>query len=107
MANGFDLRYFDKAKYGEVDFLVQMGDRVLPLEMKSGADYAKHRALDNIMEVAAWGIDEALVFCRDNIRVEKAVDETTGRERTVSYLPWYCLEFLEPLGKGVSLPVDF
>ena len=42
-ASGFALHYYDKAKIGEIDFLVQRGSKALPIEVKSGADYRRHR----------------------------------------------------------------
>ena len=62
-ANGYGLRYFDKSKYGEVDFVVPGDGGVLPVEIKSGADYRKHKSLDNVLAVAEWGISQAYVFC--------------------------------------------
>lgn len=83
--HGFDLRYFDKAKYGEVDFVIEKGSKALPIEAKSGKDYEKHKALDNVMAVREWGIDSAIVFCRGNVR----------EEGKVLYLPWYAVMFIE------------
>ena len=94
-ANGFHLRYFDKSKYGEIDFAVTVGDSVVPVEMKSGSDYTKHKALDNVMAVSEWGIGEGIVFCRENV----------SRNGRVTYLPWYMLPFLRPL-EPVSFVVD-
>lgn len=78
-------RYFDKAKYGEVDFVIEKGSKALPIEAKSGKDYEKHKALDNVMAVREWGIDSAIVFCRGNVR----------EEGKVLYLPWYAVMFIE------------
>ena len=61
-AHGFDLRYFDKAKYGEVDFVIEKGSKALPIEAKSGKGLREHKALDNVMAVREWGIDSAIVF---------------------------------------------
>jgi len=84
-AHGFDrLFYFNSKKIGEVDFLVEHERRVLPIEVKSGAGFKRHAALDNLMGVANYGIEEALVFCPSN--VEKA-----GR---CTYLPLYMAEFV-------------
>ena len=81
VAKGFDLRYFDKAKYGEVDFVLDADDRVLPLEAKSGSDYEKHAALSNVMDVAEWDIQQAIVLCKGNVQ---------QREK-ILYLPWYAV----------------
>ena len=86
VANGYDLRYFDKSKYGEVDFVLLSGRRVLPVEIKSGESYRRHKALDNVLGVKEWGIDRALVFCGDNVQEAGAV----------TYLPWYFLMFCKP-----------
>lgn len=90
VANGYDLRYFGKSRYGEVDFVLPSGSRALPVEMKAGANYRRHKALDNILGVDEWGINEALVFCPENLQAEGAV----------SYLPWYMLMFCKPEGGG-------
>lgn len=84
-AHGFDLRYFDKTKYGEVDFVVEKGSAVLPIEVKSGKDYEKHKALDNVVAVEEWRVEQAVVLCRGNVR------ESGG----ILYLPWYAAMFLE------------
>lgn len=85
VANGFKLYYYDKSKVGEVDFVLQKGSKVLPLEAKSGSDFAKHKALDNLMAVSEWGLDEAVILCGSNV-------ETRGGVR---YLPWYAVAFVE------------
>ncbi len=85
VANGFNLFYFDKAKIGEVDFVSQRGSSVLPLEAKSGADFTTHRALDNLMNVGEWGLQQAIVLCGGNV----------SKEGSITYLPWYAISFIE------------
>ena len=46
--------------------------KVLPIEVKSGKDYEKHYALDNVMSVAEYGIDEACIFTNENIKKRKS-----------------------------------
>lgn len=84
-ANGFKLWYFNKQKYGELDFVLQPGRKCLPVEIKSGKDYRRHTALDNILSVGEWKFEEAVVFCMDNV-------STDGK---VTYLPWYMAMFLK------------
>lgn len=96
VANGYDLRYFDKSRYGEVDFVLPNGARALPVEIKSGDSYHRHKALDNILAVDEWGLNEALVFCPGNVEVNGAV----------TYLPWYFLMFCKPRD-GVPLLVSW
>lgn len=84
-ANGFALRYLNKDKTGEVDFVIQQGSHVIPVEIKSGKDYASHSALDNTLNVSDWNLNQAVVFCKDNI---------TQKER-ITYLPWYMITFFK------------
>ena len=85
VASGFKLFYYDKSKIGEIDFLMQRGSHVVPLEAKSGGDYTRHKALDNLMTVGEWGLEEAIVLCGANV----------SRQGGVKYLPWYAVSFLE------------
>lgn len=64
-AHGYDtLYYFNSKKHGEVDFLIEKGDGVLPLEVKSGNDYKCHAALDNMLSVKEYALKEAKVLCK-------------------------------------------
>lgn len=97
-ANGFKLWYFNKQKYGEPDFVLQPGRKCLPVEIKSGKDYQRHTALDNILSVGEWKFEEAIVFCMDNV-------STDGK---VTYLPWYMAMFLKtPQPESYIVDADF
>lgn len=95
-SRGFELRYFNAKRYGEVDFVLQDGTRVLPVEVKSGNDYRAHRALDNVMAVEEWGIPEAYVLCKGNV----------CREGRVVYLPLYMCMFIEPERLPATMPFE-
>lgn len=84
-AHGFEPNYYNSAKFGELDFVVEYKTKVLPIEVKSGKHYERHRALTRIMEVAEYGLDEALVFTEGSF-------DRKGRLR---YLPVYQVMFLE------------
>lgn len=79
------LYYFNSKKQGELDFVVEHGDSVLPIEIKSGKDYERHNALSNIMGNEEYNIPTAHVYCQDNVRV-------SGKIR---YFPIYLIAFLE------------
>ena len=83
-ANGFTLYYMNKKNIGEIDFILQRGKNIIPVEIKSGFDYEKHAALDHTLNKEEWNIQKAYVFCKSNIRV---MDKIT-------YLPWYMILFL-------------
>ena len=84
-AHGFKLYYFNSKKQGELDFIVEKDGDVLPIEIKSGKDYARHAALDNVMGNPDYAIPMAYVFQNDNVKVD-------GR---IVYLPMYMLMFLQ------------
>lgn len=77
--------YYNNKKRGELDFLVESGGKVLPLEVKSGKDYDQHRALSNIMDCSDYNIERAIVFNNDNMHV-------AGK---IVYAPIYMIMFLE------------
>lgn len=96
--NGFNLHYFDAKKYGEIDFVIQNGTHVDIIEVKSGNDYKKHKALDNVLDIKEWSFGQAYVLCNGN--VENA--------RDVFYLPWYMIIFLkqEQIPEGQIYELD-
>lgn len=71
--------YYKKTKIGEIDFLIERSGSVLPLEVKSGNDYKKHKALDNLMKIDEYGINKAVVLSKFNVE----------KEGGVLYLPVY------------------
>ena len=84
MAHGWDLRYFNSKKQGELDFVLEQDDEIIPLEVKSGKDYQRHSALSNVMKNKDYGIRRAIVLNNKNV-VEK--------DRTL-YAPIYMTMFL-------------
>lgn len=85
LAIDHDLFYFNSKKQGELDFIVEYQGEVLPIEVKSGKNFERHRALNNIMDNEEYAIPKALVLCQDNIQVK-------GR---LVYLPIYMLMFFQ------------
>jgi len=85
-ANGFSLNYYDSKKYGELDFVIQNGTHIDLVEVKSGSDYTKHNALNKVMAVDNWNIQNAYVFCSGNVESNE----------NITYLPWYMVMFLTP-----------
>lgn len=77
--------YFNNKKQGELDFVVEIDGKIIPIEIKSGKDYKRHSALNNALENKNYGIEEAYIFCNDNVHVlEKKI-----------YFPIYMIMFLE------------
>ncbi len=73
VAHGHALYYFHSKKQGELDFVVEHGGSVLPIEVKSGKDYARHRALSGVLGDRSYDIPYGLVLCMENLRVEGRV----------------------------------
>ncbi len=91
-AHGFakeqhSLYYFNSKKQGELDFVVEYDNNVLPIEVKSGKDYERHNALTNVMENKEYNVPSALVFCQENVH-------TNGN---ITYYPIYMLAFFEQM----------
>lgn len=83
--HGFDLYYFNSKKQGELDFLIEYEGNVLPIEVKSGKDYTRHNALNHILNQEIYEIDQAIVFCNENVR----------KEGKIFYYPVYMVGFLK------------
>lgn len=70
-AGGFELFYFNSKKYGELDFVVETrGGQILPIEVKSGKTYKRHRALTSILDVSNYHLNRGYVLCEANVSVE-------------------------------------
>ena len=57
----------DVYKRQELDFVIEYKGNVLPIEVKSGKSYTRHNALDNVMSTPRYHIEQAIVFCNENI----------------------------------------
>lgn len=69
-AHGFELYYCSDKKRGEIDFLIEKDNKVIPIEVKSGKDYKRHSALTQLMSIKDFNYEKAFVFCNDNIKKE-------------------------------------
>jgi Predicted ATPase (AAA+ superfamily) len=70
VAHGIEPYYYNSKKRGEVDFVIELGGKVLPIEVKSGKDYEVHRALSNIMDCGEYDLPKALVLNNENLNAE-------------------------------------
>jgi len=98
-AHGYPLYYYNSKKFGELDFVIEEGGRVLPIEIKSGKDYYRHNAMDNVLNRTEYGLEEGYVFCNGNV-------ETVGK---ITYFPIYMLMFLQKkeLPEEIPFETDF
>lgn len=88
-SHGYTLRYYDNKANGEVDFLVDDYDTLsaMPIEVKSGRDFRRHRALDRFVQNEDYHIKNAILLSNDKdvLRMGKIV-----------YMPIYYVMFLKP-----------
>lgn len=92
-AHGFELYYFNSKKQGELDFVIEYKGDVVPIEVKSGKDYSRHRALDHVMKNELYDIKQAIVFCNENIQVKDQI--------------FYCPVYLAGMLKKQAVEGDF
>lgn len=99
LAHGHTLYYLNSKKLGELDFLIESEGNVIPIEIKSGKDYYRHSAMDNVLNHPEFDIPKGYVFCNGNV-------ETDGK---VVYFPIYMLMFLqkETLPDEIIFDTDF
>ena len=92
-ANGFDVYFCKKKNIGELDFVIEIDGRVVPIEVKSGKDYKRHNALDHFMEVPNYHMEKAYVLSTGNVEVD-------GK---ICYLPIYMTYLLkaQKIGKMI------
>ena len=84
-ANGLEPYFCKKKHIGELDVLVEMDGKVVPIEVKSGKAYKAHKSLDNFMKISDYHIEKAYVLSVANME----------QEGSVVYLPIYMCYLLK------------
>jgi predicted AAA+ superfamily ATPase len=83
-ANGITPYFYNSKKYGEVDFVIESENNgIILIEVKSGKDYNRHRALNNILDLPNYEFEKSVVLCESNIEVKN----------NITYLPIYMAMF--------------
>ena len=85
-AHGKTLYYFDNKKNGEVDFLIDdfNGLSVLPIEVKSGKNYYIHNAINNLIEIPNYSINNGYILSNEREIKSKG---------KITYIPVYMVMF--------------
>lgn len=91
-SHGFKLYYYNSKKLGELDFVIEYKGKILPIEVKSGKSYQRHSALNNVMDISNYSIEEGFIFSNHNVEVK-------GK---LIYYPIYMIMFLE--NEDITLP---
>jgi len=84
-AHGWNLYYFNSKKQGELDFLLERDADIIPIEVKSGKSYDRHRALNNILDNPQYKLLDPMVLTNDNVE----------QQSRLLYIPIYMLMFLQ------------
>ncbi len=90
VAHGFGgyehcVYYFSNKRQGELDFILEQEGKVVPIEVKSGKDYERHHALNNVVGNPDYAIARAYVLCNGNMKT---------RDKII-YAPIYMTMFIE------------
>lgn len=83
-AHGYKEYFYNSKKYGELDFVIEHMGQVLPIEVKSGKDYKVHSALNNIVSLETYKINNAIVLSNYNVSVKD----------NITYYPIYMTMFI-------------
>lgn len=85
-ANGFEPFYYRSKNIGEIDFLIEKNNKIIPIEVKSGSDYKKHTSLNKLLvSTYSTNLTTPYVLSTNNLEVKNEV----------TYLPIYMLGFLK------------
>ena len=87
-AHGHKLYYYDNRKQGEVDYLVDNHTMMSahPIEVKSGKDYTKHSALNNLLKIPDYNVLAATIISNER---------KVYQDGKVTYMPIYFVMFME------------
>ena len=93
LTHGIAPYYYNNKRRGEVDFVIAVGDKVMPIEVKSGKDYHRHAALLNLMTDYPDTLYDAIVLCNGNTEVDEEI----------TYFPIYMIMFIRPVEANVGI----
>lgn len=99
IAHGYKGYYYNNKKYGELDFVIEHLGEVLPIEVKSGKNYKVHSALNNVINLPNYNVNQSIVFSNYNVEVKNKI----------IYYPIYMIMFIneELLELPKISPIDF
>lgn len=93
LSHGITPYYYNNKRRGEIDFVISIGDKVMPIEVKSGKDYQRHTALNNLMTDHPQSIYDAIVLCNGNVE----------QKENITYIPVYMVMFLKPAESNIGV----
>ncbi len=91
-AHGFQTWFYNSHKNGELDFVIEEDNEVVPIEVKSGKDYYVHSAISKAVNNPDYEISKAYIFTNFDVKIEDKM----------VYLPVYMSMFIRD---DTDLPV--
>ena len=83
--HGYNTFFYNSHKIGELDFVIEYENSIIPIEIKSGKDYYVHSALSKVIDNKEYNVKEAIIFANCNL-------EKQGKK---TYMPVYMSTFLQ------------
>ncbi len=83
-ANAHPLHYYDRKSKQELDFIIEKGNAITILEVKSGDDFKRHASLDAAIRLHSESIGKSIVLCQSNLMEQDGI----------LYLPLYMAMYL-------------
>lgn len=80
-SHSFRTYYFNSKSRARLIFLIEYKGDILPIVVKSGKDYKRHNALNNLLSNEDYNINNAIVLSNSNI----------SRNGKILYLPIYMI----------------
>ncbi len=91
-SHGFPMFFYNSHKNGELDFVIEQDNSVVPIEVKSGKDYYVHSAISKACDNTEYGINTAYVLANCNVT----------QDGKIRYMPVYFSSFIRD---DTSLPI--
>ncbi|WP_373436844.1 DUF4143 domain-containing protein [Metamycoplasma equirhinis] len=66
IAHGFQSYYNNDKKRGEIDFLIELNNKVISIEVIFGKDYKRHSVLNQLVHNQNFDYQIACVLCNKN-----------------------------------------
>lgn len=89
----------EKILLGELDFVIEMSGKVVPIEVKSGKAYKAHKALNNFKSVPDYHIEKAYVFSVGNVETEGSplfLTATGKTDKSVNSCKYTLIKIVNP-----------
>ena len=85
LSHGFTTFYYSNKSKGEIDFIVENGRKIIPIDVRIGKNYPRHSAIFSFSRSQDENLEKPIVFTRENV----------FEENSITFFPIYMIMFLE------------